>query len=74
MNILDHRDQWVELRLNEAAVHWTATRHYLVQAVGYAPVTAAEVHHRVIDEAHAVWQRTQTFDPGLRGQSDAQRP
>lgn len=70
MNILDHRDHWVELSLYEAAVHGTATWHYLVQAVGDAPVTAAESHHRLIDEAHNVWRRTETLDRGFRGQAD----
>nr|WP_139093745.1 hypothetical protein [Mycobacterium malmoense] len=65
MNILDHRDQWVKLSLYEAAVHGTATWHYLVQAVGDAPVTAAERHHRLIDEAHNVWRRTETLDRGF---------
>jgi hypothetical protein len=72
MSILDHRDQWVELSMYEAAVHGMATWHYLVQAVGDAPVTAAESHHRVIDEAYDVWRRTETLDHGLRGQTDKQ--
>jgi hypothetical protein len=53
-------------------VHGMATWHYLVQAVGDAPVTAAESHHRVIDEAYDVWRRTETLDHGLRGQTDKQ--
>jgi hypothetical protein len=67
MNILDHRDQWVELSLYEAVVHGTATWHYLVQAAGDAPITAAECHHHLIDEAYDVWRRTETLDHGVRG-------
>ncbi len=65
MSILDNRDQWVELSLYEAAVHGTAAWHYLVNALGDAPVTAAESHHRAIDEAYDVWRRTETLDHGF---------
>ncbi|TPG25589.1 hypothetical protein [Mycolicibacterium hodleri] len=67
-SIFDHRDEWVELSLYEAAEHGTATWLYLVQAVGDAPVKAAESHHRVIDEAYDVWRRTESLDHGRRGQ------
>jgi hypothetical protein len=70
MNILEHRDRWVELSLYEAAVHGTAAWHYLVQAVGDAPVTAAEGHHCAIDEAYGVWRRTETLDHGIRAQTE----
>ncbi|GLP78617.1 hypothetical protein TUM20984_00370 [Mycobacterium antarcticum] len=72
MSILDNRDQWVELSLYEAAVHGTAAWHYLVHAVGDAPVTAAESHHRAIDEAYDVWRRTETLDHGIRGRTEQQ--
>ncbi|GLP76379.1 hypothetical protein TUM20983_34890 [Mycobacterium antarcticum] len=72
MRILDHRDQWVELSLYEAAVHGTATWHYLLQAVGDAPVTVAESHHRAIDKAYEVWRRTETVNHGLQDQTEGQ--
>lgn len=67
MSILDHRDQWVEISMYEAAVHGMATWHYLVRAAGDAPVKAAESHHRLIDEAYDVWRRTETLDHVLGG-------
>ncbi|QCH24429.1 hypothetical protein DSM43276_02692 [Mycobacteroides salmoniphilum] len=67
MRILDNRDRWVELALYEAAVHGAATWHYLIHAVGDAPIATVDSHHQLIDRAYDVWRRTETIARGLRG-------
>ena len=73
MNILDHRDQWVEIGLYEAALHGTATWHYLLRAFDdVVPVAAVDSHHHLVDQSYGAWQRTETLDGGLRGATDGQ--
>ncbi|RIS83619.1 hypothetical protein [Mycobacteroides abscessus] len=73
MNILDHRDQWVELSLYEAALHGTATWHYLLRAADDVSLVAAvESHHCLIDEAYEAWRRVETLDGYLSRADEAQ--
>ncbi|WP_100451590.1 hypothetical protein [Mycobacteroides abscessus] len=73
MNILDHRDQWVELSLYEAALHGTATWHYFLRAADDVSLVAAvESHHCLIDEAYEAWRRVETLDGYLSRADEAQ--
>ena len=71
MSVLDHRDKWVEVTLYETALHGAATWHYLLRALeGIDPISEVERHHRLVDRAYEVWQRTETMDKGLRSEND----
>lgn len=57
MKILDNRDAWVEVTLYEAAVHGSATWHYLLRAVeDLASLPEIEAHHQIVDEAFETWR------------------
>lgn len=59
MKILDNRDMWVELSLYEAALHGSATWHYLLRALrDFSPVEAVEAQHRIVDDAYERWRAT----------------
>jgi len=61
IKILDNRDMWVELSLYEAALHGSATWHYLLRALrDFEPVEAVEEQHRIVDDAYERWK---TVDP-----------
>lgn len=70
---LDHRDKWVEIGLYEAALHGTATLHYLLRAVGDVPqFEAVASHHHVVDHAYEAWRGSEILDRGMRGAVDGQ--
>ncbi|MEV0855126.1 hypothetical protein ACFTS5_02240 [Nocardia sp. NPDC056952] len=70
MNVLDHRDEWVEVTLYETVLHGVATWHYLLCALeGIDPISEVERHHRLIDRAYEAWRRTETMDSGLRSKT-----
>ena len=61
MKILDNRDMWVELSLYEAALHGSATWHYLLRALReISPMEVVEEQHRIVDDAYERWK---TADP-----------
>lgn len=57
MQILDNRDIWVEVTLYEAALHGSATWHYLLRAVeDLGPLPEIDRQHRVVDQAYEAWR------------------
>ncbi|RPA10338.1 hypothetical protein EEB19_09080 [Gordonia sp. OPL2] len=71
MRILDHRNQWVELSLYEAALHGAAVWHYLLRAVDdMGPMASVNRHNRLVDAAYAAWRKTETLDHGVRDSGD----
>ncbi|QNE35871.1 hypothetical protein [Leifsonia shinshuensis] len=59
MQILDNRDASVEVALYEAALHGSATWHYLLNAVEDLPLLhAIEEQHRLVDRAYDTWRAT----------------
>lgn len=70
MKILDNRALWVEVTLYEAALHGSATWHYLLRALeDIAPTSAIEEQHHIVDAAYRSWTMTDDLNSAFQSQS-----